>query len=157
LGAGGAATLLALAGCNPFSSAPKTLTVTTEAPPPTAPLLSLVYKTQLHVDHLKAAIAGDKRDAAVLTMLLHDREAHLTALHTEYARSIGKTSVALSTASTAKVTVPSDPDEVLALIRGDAATAQTTFTDQMSGASPYRAELFGSIAACMATHRAVLA
>lgn len=157
LGATGAAALLAVAGCNPFSSAPRTLTVTTEAPPPTAPLLGLVYKTRLYVQHLEVAVTVDKRDAALLTMLLHDRQAHLAALEQEYDRSVGRTSAAPSSASTSGVSVPKDPDEVLGLIRGDAGSSQNMFTDAMSTAtSPYQAELFASIAACMATHRAVL-
>ena len=42
-------------------------------------------------------------------------------------------------------------------MRGDAATAQVQFTDAISSASRYRAALYGSIAAALATHRAVLA
>jgi hypothetical protein len=58
---------------------------------------------------------------------------------------------------TTGVSLPSDPDEVIGVIRGDAATAQSMFTDAMATASRYQAELFASIAACVATHRAVLA
>lgn len=156
LGATGAAALLAVAGCNPFSTAAKTLTVTEQAPPPTAPLQGLVFKTRFHVQQLQVAVAVDKRDAAMLTMLLHDRQAHLTALQAEYARSIGETSPASTPIPTTGITMPSDPDEVLGVIRGDAGQAQNMFTDAMSTASRYQAQLFASIAACMATHRAVL-
>ncbi len=156
LGATGVAALLAAAGCNPFATGVATLTVTEQAPPPTAPLLGLVYKTRLHVQHLQAAIATDARDKAVLTMLLHDRQAHLAALEEEHARSIGKATPTGTALPTTGVTVPADPDEVIALIRGDAGEAQNMFTDAMSNASRYRAQLFASIAACMATHRAVL-
>jgi len=157
LGAAGGAALLAVAGCNPFSSAGKTLTVTEEAPPPTTPLLGLVFKTKLHVQHLQAAIRVDKRDRALLTILLSDRQAHLAALQTEYARSIGRATPQSTAVPTTGVTVPSDPDEVMGVIRGDAGQAQNMFTDAMSTAPRYQAELFASIAACMATHRAVLA
>lgn len=159
LGAVGAASLVAVAGCNPFSTAGKTITVTTEAPPPTTQLLGLVFKTRLHVANLMAAAAEDKRDRAVLTMLLHDRQAHLRALQAEYGRSIGETSAVTTPvpSSEGSALKSKDPDEVMALIRGDAGQAQTMFTDAMSTATPYQAELFGSIAACMATHRAVLA
>ncbi len=159
LGAAAASALLGVSGCNPFSSERQTLTVTAEAPPPTAPLLGLVYKTRLHIQHLQAGIEVDKRDAKVLTMLLHDRRAHLAALEAEYARSIGETSPATTPVPTTGVTLPNkDPDEVIGVIRGDAATAQSMFTDSMTTAgSPYAAQLFASIAACMATHREVLA
>lgn len=159
LGAAGAAALTAVAGCNPFSTGGKTITVTTQAPPPTTQLLGLVFKTRLHIQDLQAAIAVDKRDAKLLTPLLHDRQAHLVALQAEYARSVGETSAATTPVPTTGVTLPNkDPDEVIGVIRGDAATAQSLFTDAMTTAeSPYAAQLFASIAACMATHRVVLA
>jgi hypothetical protein len=153
----GGAGLLAAAGCNPFSTAGKTLTVTEEAPQPTAPMLGLIYKTRLHVQRLVTAVRTDKRDATVLLMLLNDRKAHLRALQDEYDRSIGQATGSTSPLPTTGVTMPSDPDEIIATIRGDAGDAQVMFTDAMSTASRYRAELYASIAACVATHRAVLA
>jgi hypothetical protein len=42
-------------------------------------------------------------------------------------------------------------------VRGDAATAQVQFTDAISTASRYRATMYGTIAASLASHRAVLA
>jgi hypothetical protein len=157
LTATGASALLAVAGCNPFSTAGKTLTVTTEAPPPTAPMLGLIYKTRLHVQRLVTAVRTDKRDATVLLMLLNDRKAHLEALQQEYDRSVGQTSTSGPPVPTTGVTMPTDPDEVIATIRGDAGDAQVMFTDAMSTAGRYRAQLYASIAACVATHRAVLA
>jgi hypothetical protein len=162
LGATGVAVLAALAGCNPFSSAPATITVTaptTTALPPQTPtvLLGLLFTTRLHVANLKAAIAVDKRDAALLTLLLKDRTAHLAALEKEYARRFG-TPPAPETAAPATTAAQSDdPDEVIGRIRGDASTAQNKFTDALSGASRFQAQLYGSIAACVATHRMVLA
>lgn len=120
-------------------------------------MLGLIFKTRLHVQHLQAAIRNDKPDAAVLTMLLGDRRAHLAALETEYARSIGQSTASTSAVPTTGVTMPADRDDIIATIRGDAGEAQIMFTDAMSTASRYRAELYASIAACMATHRAVLA
>ena len=96
LTATGVGVLAAVAGCNPFSTGARTVTITAEAtttppaPAPSVPILGLVATTRLHVQQLTAAIGVDKRDAAVFTMLLHDRQAHLTALETEYARNIGE-------------------------------------------------------------------
>jgi hypothetical protein len=117
----------------------------------------LIYKTRLHVQRLVTAVRTDKRDATVLLMLLNDRKAHLRALQDEYDRSIGQATGSTSPLPTTGVTMPSDPDEIIATIRGDAGDAQVMFTDAMSTASRYRAELYASIAACVATHRAVLA
>jgi hypothetical protein len=111
----------------------------------------------LHVQQLQAAIRVDTRDAAVFTMLLHDRQAHLTALDAEYARSIGDETPHTSPVPTTGAQLPEDPDEVIGRIRADATTAQNMFTDALAGASRYQAELYASIAACVATHRMVLA
>ena len=56
-----------------------------------------------------------------------------------------------------EITVPDSPAAIIASVRGDAATAQVQFTDAISAASRYRAALYASIAACLASHRAVLA
>lgn len=154
LGAIGAASLVAVAGCNPFSTSAPTITVTTEAPPPTTPLLGLLFKTRMNVQNLQAAVRADDRDADTLAMLLSDRQAHEAALRAEYVRTEGKQPPAASDQPTTLTST--DPDEIIALIRGDAAQAQTMFTDAMTGASRYEAELFASIAACVATHRMVL-
>lgn len=171
----GVGALGAIAGCNPFSSAPETITVTagpTGTPPPTegqntpTALLGLIFTTRLHVEHLTAAIAEDERDAELFSALLVDRKAHLTALEAEYARQFGtpapggsaSSTPAAGTGSTGTTTetVATDPDEVIGRIRGDATDAQSKFTDALASASRYQAELFGSIAACIATHRMVL-
>lgn len=168
LGAAGIGALAAVAGCNPFSTARQTITVT-EAPttPPAAPptptvLLGLIFTTRLHVANLTTGIAVDKHDAALLTMLLHDRTAHLTALEAEYRRQFGVPPTSDTTAPQTGApgttsTQTTDPDEVIGRIRGDASTAQNKFTDALTGASRYQAQLYGSIAACVATHRMVLA
>lgn len=168
LAATGVGTLAAIAGCNPFSTAARTVTVTEEATatvPPTAaapavPILGLVATTRLHVHQLEAAIPVDKRDAAIFAMLLRDRKAHLAALEAEYARSVGQKAPPAETAPTTAAGgagLPNDPDEVIGRIRADATTAQNMFTDAMAGASRYQAALYASIAACVATHRMVLA
>lgn len=155
--------LAAIAGCNPFSSAPTTITVTQAptttppAPPNPTVLLGLIFTTRLHVTNLATAIAVDKRDAARLTMLWNDRKAHLTALEAEYGRQFGTPPAADTTAPRTTSTQSDDPDEVIGRIRGDASTAQNKFTDALSGASRFQAQLYGSIAACVATHRMVLA
>jgi hypothetical protein len=53
--------------------------------------------------------------------------------------------------------MPDTPEAIISAVRGDAATAQVQFTDAISSASRYRAAMFGSIAAALASHRAVLA
>ena len=55
------------------------------------------------------------------------------------------------------MTLPVEPEEIISAVRGDAATAQVQFTDAISSATRYRAALYGSIAASLASHRAVLA
>jgi hypothetical protein len=163
----GLGALVAVAGCNPFSKAARTVTVTAEPttssqpPAPATPILSLVAITRLHLDHLNQAVASDARDRAVLTMLRNDVQAHLAALEAEYGRSIGNTAVPGTSSSTPPPTGTSstganDPDTTLALIRGDAGKAQSAFTDALAGATRYQAELYASIAACVATHRMVL-
>ncbi len=166
LGVAGIGVLSAVAGCNPFSSSPATITVTapttTTPPAPQTPtvLLGLIFTTRLHVTNLATAVSVDKRDAALFSMLLKDRKAHLTALESEYARQFGTPPAAETAAvtSTPATSAPSaDPDEVIGRIRGDASTAQNKFTDALSAASRFQAQLYGSIAACVATHRMVLA
>lgn len=166
LGAAGIGALVAVSGCTPFSTGKQTVTVTAPATSPTAPppspaeLLGLVFTTRLHVQSLTDAIATDKRDAALFAMLLADRKAHLTVLEAEYQRQFGSpapiqspTAPASSSASGGSAT---DPDEVLGRIRGDASTAQIKFTDALAGATRFQAQIYGSIAACVATHRMVL-
>jgi hypothetical protein len=155
--------LAAIAGCNPFGNTPTTITVT--APSTTTPqapanptvLLGLIFTTRLHVANLTTAIAVDQRDAALLAMLLKDRKAHLTALENEYARQFGTPPATETTAPQTTSSQSDDPDEVIGRIRGDASTAQNRFTDALAGASRFQAQLYGSIAACVATHRMVLA
>jgi hypothetical protein len=157
LGSAGASVLLLAAACNPFSSAPKTLTVTAAAPPPTDPLQALIAKIKLHVLHLDAAIAASAFDAGVLAAVRTDRLAHLAAVQAEYDRSIGISPTSSVAAPSGSVSMPDGSDAIMAVIRQDAGDAQLTFTDAMSKtASRYRAALFGSIAACLATHRGVM-
>lgn len=157
LGSAGASVLLLAAGCNPFSSAPKTLTVTTAAPPPKDPLDALIARIKLHILHIDGAIAAAAFDATVLSAVRADRLAHLAAVQAEYDRSIGISPSSSVPAPTGSVPLPSGPDAIMAVVRQDAADAQLTFTDVMSSTtSRYRAALFGSIAACLATHRGVL-
>lgn len=166
LGSTGAGVLLAITGCNPFSTTATTITVTEQAtttptaPSPAAPLLGLVFTTRLHVQRLSDAAAIDERDSALLTALLADRKAHLEVLEAEYLRvsdqPLPSVQSSAPTSESDAESTPADPDEVLGQIRGDAATAQTMFTDALAGASRFQAQLYASIAACIATHRMVL-
>lgn len=157
LGSAGVAVLAVLTGCSPFGSEPPVVTVTEDAAPPPAPILALVFKTRLHVANLEAAVAADARDADVLGMLLSDRRAHLDALIAENQRLGGAPVPTTDPEQPGELPdLGDDPDEILAVIRGDAAEAQGLFTDAMIEAPAGQAELFASIAACAATHRAVL-
>ena len=112
---------------------------------------------------LDAAIAADQADAARLKPLRDDRQEQLTALDAEYARTNpadpGATAVpaAPMRCPAGSVALPGSPEEIVSAVRGDAATAQVQFTDAIATASRYRAALYGSIAASLASHRAVLA
>ena len=125
------------------------------------PINGLIATTRLHLLRLDAAIAADPTDAPRLTPLRDDRQAQLTALEAEFARVnpvASGTSVASSAPPAAgAVTMPDTPEAIISAVRGDAATAQVQFTDAVSNASRYRAAMFGSIAASLASHRAVLA
>lgn len=162
VGAGGlgAAALLTVTGCSYFA--------TDEPPAPTVeltpgaldPINGLIATTRLHLLRLDAAIAADQADAARLTPLRDDRQAQLTALEAELARTNPTVSAASAVdvvPTTGAVTLPDTPEEIISAVRGDAATAQVQFTDATSAASRYRAAIYGSIAASLASHRAVLA
>lgn len=160
LGAGAVA-LGASAGCNPFSTPTRVTQTVTAAPPPVAdPVPTLIATTRLHLVRLTNAIAADKTLVARLTPLRSDRAAHLTALIDE----LGRTSPQAAALEKKKpitdagIAVPSGgAAQILAGMRTDAALAQGLFTDAFSLASRYRAALFGPIAACLATHRLVMA
>jgi hypothetical protein len=166
LGAGsvGAAALLSsVAGCGYFgSNEPPTPTIDFN-PAALDPITGLIATTRLHILRLDAAIAADQADAGKLTPLRADRQAHLDALTTEYARTnpSDPNATAAGASGTAPasgaVTLPSSPEAIVSAVRGDAATAQVQFTDAISAASRYRAAMFGTIAASLASHRAVLA
>ncbi|TKV60972.1 hypothetical protein FDO65_04765 [Nakamurella flava] len=156
-----AAAVPGLAGCSLFSGLSDVPT-TAAAPELTDPISSLLATTRLHLLRLDAAIAAAPDQAALLTPLRADRQAHLDALQAEFDRlhPAGSGSAAAPTTAaptSATVAAPDTPEAVIASVRGDAATAQVQFTDAISSASRYRAALFGTIAACLASHRAVLA
>lgn len=159
IGAGTAA-LLATAGCNPFSTPTRiTQTVTAAAAPAADPMLTLIATTRLHIVRLANAIAQDKQLGGRLTPLLADRQVHLKDLIGELGRTspqAGASQQALPTAD-ASVTVPSGGSPVvLAAMKSDAAAAQVQFLDAFPSASRYRAALFGSISACLASHQEAL-
>lgn len=162
LGAGGfgGAALLTLTGCSYFSSDEPPAPTVVLTPAALDPINGLIATTRLHLLRLDAAIAADQADAARLTPLRDDRQAQLTALEAEFARSNpGSTAAASASAAptTGPVTLPDTPEEIISAVRGDAATAQVQFTDATSSATRYRAAIYGSIAASLASHRAVLA
>lgn len=163
-GVGGlsAAALLSATGCGYFGSDEPPAPSVVATPAALDPINGLIATTNLHLLRLDAAIAADPTDAPRLTPLRDDRQAQLTALEAEFARTnptgagtVTSPTVAAPPAGT--ITMPDTPEAIISAVRGDAATAQVQFTDATSSASRYRAALFGSIAAALASHRAVLA
>jgi len=162
---GGAAALTiasTVTGCSLFSGDDGAPTVL-PAPAVSDPITGLIATTRLHVLRLEAASAAYPDQAPLLTPLRDDRAAQLAALEAEYARvnPAGVSSPDAPTAPTVpasgQIAVPPSPEAAISSIRGDAATAQVQFTDAVSNASRYRAALYGSIAASLASHRAILA
>ena len=153
--------LLACAGCNPFATPTRiTQTVTAAAAPVADPMPTLIATTRLHLVRLTNAIAADRSLAAEFTALRSDRRTHLTALITELARTSPQAAAAERARPTADPSVAIPTGGTLPLVTGmrsDAAQAQGLFTDAVGSATRYRAALFGSIAACLASHRVVLA
>lgn len=123
-------------------------------------MLGLVFTTRLHIAHLEQAIAIDTEDSATFATLLGDRKAHLKALTDDYRRVFNEDvpAAASQTPSSdpSSDSFPADRDQILGILRGDATTAQNTLTDALMDSSAYQAQLYGSIAACVATHRKVL-
>ena len=163
-GVGGlsAAALLSATGCGYFGSDEPPAPSVVVTPAALDPINGLIATTNLHLLRLDAAIAADPTDAPRLTPLRDDRQAQLTALEAEFARmnpsgAAAATSPAVTAPPAATITMPDTPEAIISAVRGDAATAQVQFTDATSSASRYRAALFGSIAAALASHRAVLA
>ena len=160
----GAGALALLTGCSYFGTDEPPAPTVVSTPAALDPINGLIATTRLHLLRLDAAIAADQADAARLTPLRADRQAHLTALEAEFARvnpaAVSGSAAAGSTApapSGASIVMPDTPEAIISAVRGDAATAQVQFTDAISSASRYRAAMFGSIAAALASHRAVLA
>ena len=160
---GAAAVLSAVAGCSYFGGDETPAPTVLQNPAALDPINGLIATTRLHLLRLNAAIAADPTDAPRLTPLRDNRQEQLTALEAEYARvnpaDPGATAVPSSADAmlSGAVTMPGLPEEIVSAVRGDAATAQVQFTDALASASRYRAALYGSIAASLASHRAVLA
>jgi len=162
---GGAAALTiasTVTGCSLFTGDDGAPTVL-PAPAVSDPIAGLIATTRLHILRLEAAIAAYPDQAPLLTPLRDDRVAQLAGLEAEYARvnPAGASSTAAPTAPTlpasGQIAAAPSPEAAISSIRGDAATAQVQFTDAVSNASRYRAALYGSIAASLASHRAILA
>lgn len=159
----GAAGAVALSGCSVFGGDAPTVTSLVEAPPPVDPIETLTATTRLHLARLDAtltALAADAASVALLTPLRADRAAHLEALRTEEARGAGSviatTDSSGSGSATPSLEVSADPTTAISTIRSDAENAQLQFTDGVVATGQYRAALFASISACLATHRSVL-
>ena len=156
----GSVAALATAACKPFSTTTRiTQTVTAAPAPQTDPMLTLIAVTRLHIVRLTNAMAADRSLVARLTPLRADRKAHLAALIDDLARTSPQAAAAEKAKPVADKTLSVPKGGAAALLAGmrsDAAVAQEAFTDAMAQASRYRAALFASIAACLATHRTAL-
>ena len=150
-----------LSACSYFGTDEPAAPTVEMTPAALDPINGLIATTRLHLLRLEAAIAADPTDAPRLTPLRDDRQAQLTALEAEFARTnpapSGATETAAAEPAVGTVTMPDTPEAIISAVRGDAATAQVQFTDAITAASRYRAAMFGSIAASLASHRAVLA
>ena len=153
--------MLAVSGCSYFGTDEPAAPTVVLDPAALDPINGLIATTRLHLLRLNAAIAADKTDAARLTPLRNDRQAQLKALEAEVARTnpapSGASGGPAAAPTTGAVALPEAAEEIISAVRGDAATAQVQFTDATSSASRFRAALYGSIAASLASHRAVLA
>ena len=163
-GVGGISAAAVLSGCGYFGSDDPPAPTVVATPAALDPINGLIATTRLHLLRLDAAIAADPTDAPRLTPLRDDRQAQLSALEAEFARvnpsstdTAGAATSAAAAPTAGAVALPDSPEAIISAVRGDAATAQVQFTDATSSASRYRAALFGSIAAALASHRAVLA
>jgi hypothetical protein len=153
-----------VSGCSVFGGNAPTVTNVVEAPPPVDPIQALIATTRLHLARLDAtltALAGDPTAVALLTPLRADRAAHLDALRTEDARGNGSVLAGTADAQASPtgsppMTVSPDPAAAVGGVRSDAENAQLQFSDGVVATGPYRAALFASISACLATHRSVL-
>lgn len=142
-----------------FGGTPTTRTVTQEAPPPVDPLDTLIATTRLHLARIEgglAAVAGDARGVGLLNAVRFDRAAHLEALLAERVRGEGGMTSEATGTSVPALEMPAETTAVLGAVRSDAENAQVQFTDGVAATGRYRAALLGSIAACLATHRAIL-
>lgn len=155
MAAAGAAAVLVSTGCTAFSSTTTTKTVVATAPPPIDPMDTLIAMTRLHLLRLVAGIKLGGDAAKKLTPLRDDRIAHLQRLLQEQARVRRSAAAPLTQAGQ---TVPGGATAAAAIAAAaqDAADAQLAFSDQLANVSKYRAALFASISACLATHRVVL-
>jgi hypothetical protein len=159
-GLGASVLISTVTGCSYFGGNEPAAPTVEQTPAALDPINGLIATTNLHLLRLDAAIAADQADAARLTPLRDDRAAQLAALEAEFARtnpSVSQSGDGSGKAPPPAMTLPDSPEEIISAVRGDAATAQVQFTDAISSASRYRAAMFGSIAAALASHRAVLA
>jgi len=108
----GAGALALLTGCSYFGTDEPPAPTVVSTPAALDPINGLIATTRLHLLRLDAAIAADQADAARLTPLRDDRQAHLTALEAEFARVnpaavSGSATAAASGTVTARDGVPS--------------------------------------------------
>ncbi len=153
--------MLLTSACRPFTSttAPRTVTVTSTGSGIADPLVTLIAVTRLHLLRIQSwtpDLAGDPTNQALLTIVGKDRQAHLTALMAEQKRTDPAAAAADANPGSGSIPPPDDPKLIVPQVRADAADAQQQFTDALALVSRFRAALFASMAAALATHRVVL-
>jgi len=141
-----------LAGCAPAQS----------APPVPDPLEPVAEQAEIDVRLATAVAAAHPDLARPAAALASDRRQHAAALRAELrrARPVPPTTAAQvapsSTAAPPPVVVPLDPTNARAALAGVLQTAQDMASALVTATPGHRAALLASIAACCASHQALL-
>jgi hypothetical protein len=143
--AGGAAGVGALAGCT-----------RTPAPVPPDPLRALTDAALADAALADAVAAAHPGLAPAAHALAADRRAHADSLGAEVLRATPSPRPSTS-AATAVRPAPADPAAATAELVATTKAAQEQAGDLVAGLPRYRAGLVASVAACCASHLAVLA
>jgi len=137
-----------LAGCTPVQS----------TPPPPDPLEPVAEQAEIDV-RLATAVAATHPDLArPAAALASDRRQHAAALRAELrrVRPVPPTTAPSSPVAPPPVVAPLDPTDARATLAGALQAAQDVASALVAAAPGHRAALLASIAACCASHQALL-
>ena len=130
-------------------------TTTAQAPLPD-PLRALAAAAVADAALADAVAAAHPPLAAAAHALATDRRAHADSLAAEVVRATPTPSSAPSSATTTAAEAPADPAAATAALVEAAKAAQVQAAGLVTGLPRYRAGLVASVAACCASHLAVL-